>query len=203
MRTSEKTTEIFKALHGLQQDLEIIKRDDEVEVKTAKGSYKYKFTGLPKIWLEVKPLLKKHGLTVIQTPTSSDGTSMGDFLQTTIVHTTGEFIQDTMRLVITRDDPQGFGSAITFARRYALSAMLGVITDDDNDATTQRLADGEMKKEWVQAYNVVALKNNTDHVPTANEFMSFMTEVYGKHPSKVLAKEHENVLGIIKAFDSK
>ena len=173
-----------------------------MEVKTTKGSYTYKFTGFPKIWVTVKPLLKKNGLTVIQTPSANNDGQMGDFLITTIMHTSGEWIQDSMRLVITREDPQGFGSAITFARRYALSAMLGVVTDDDNDATTQRLADGSMKKDWVQAYTVVAKKQNPDHVVTNQEFMDFMTEVYGKHPSRIKATEHQHVLDIINAFDT-
>lgn len=199
MTTSETFTQVIGALHNVQQNLEILEKSDKVDA----GKYNYKFTGMPTIWLAVKPLLKKYDLTVIQTPSCSNGNMQGDFLVTTIIHSSGEFIQDAMRLVITRDDPQGYGSAITFARRYALSSMLGVVTDDDNDATTQRLADGEQKKEWVQAFNVVAMKANPERVPTANDFMNFMNEVYGKHPSKILAKEHQTVLDIIKAFDSK
>jgi hypothetical protein len=193
MRTSETFTKVIGAIHELQQELEILKRDDKVN----SGSYSFKFTGMPTIWVNVKPLLKKNGLTVIQSPST---TNTGDVLITTIYHTSGEFIQDAMRLIVTRDDPQGIGSAITYAKRYQLSAMLGVVTDDDNDATTQRIADGEMKKEWVTAYNIVAKKQNPDHVVTNNDFINFMLEIYGKHPSKVLAKEHQNVLDTINAF---
>jgi hypothetical protein len=201
MKTSITFTKVVEALHGVQQDLEIIARDDKVKVKTTKGEYSYKFTGYPTIWLAVKPLLKKYDLTVVQTPCSHYEGSMGDYLVTTIFHTSGEWIADAMRLVITRDDPQGFGSAVTFARRYALSSMLGVVTDDDNDATTQRQADGDMKKEWVRAYTVMSKLVDPDHSPTNNDFMTFMTETYGKHPSKILAKEHQQVLDVINAFN--
>ena len=200
MKTSDKFTNVIFALHNVQQELEIIAKDDIAKIQGQKANYTYKFTGYPKIWLAVKPLLKKYDLTVIQTPSANNDGQYGDYLITTIFHSSGEWIQDSMRLVITRDDPQGFGSAVTFARRYALSSMLGVVTDDDNDATTQRLADGEMKREWVTAYTVMSKLVDPDHEPTNNDFMTFMTETYGKHPSKILAKEHQQVLDIINAF---
>lgn len=201
MKTSETFTKVVEALHGVQQDLEILGRADKVAVKTTKGDYTFKFTGMPTIWLAVKPLMKKYGLTSIQSPTASYEGQYGDYLHTTIYHESGEWISDAMRLIITRDDPQGVGSAITYAKRYMLSAMLGVVTDDDNDATTQRQADGEMKKEWVRAYTVMSKLVDPDHTPTNNDFMTFMTETYGKHPSKILAKEHQQVLDVINAFN--
>lgn len=197
MKTSDTFTKVIGALHEVQQELEILKRDDKVN----SGSYSFKFTGMPTIWVAVKPLLRKNNLTVVQTPSATNGAAIGDFLTTTIYHSSGEFVQDTMRLIVTREDPQGVGSAITYAKRYMLSAMLGVVTDDDNDATTQRLADGDMKKQWVTAYGIVAKKAKPEETPTHGDFVKFMTEVYGKHPTKVLAKEHQNVLDTIKAFD--
>lgn len=197
MTSSESIVNVLAAIHNVQQALEVIGKDSKADVQ----KYTYKYASMSHIWNQVKPLLKKEGLTVIQTPTSGISGQFGDFLQTTIYHSSGEFISDTMRLVITRDDPQGFGSAITYARRYALTSMLGIVTDDDNDAATQRLADGEMKKEWVRAYTVMSKKIAPDHQPTNSEFIKFMEETYGKHPTRVLAKEHQQVLDTIKAFD--
>jgi hypothetical protein len=144
-----------------------------------------------------------NGLTILQMPVGTDGQQIGDFLLTEVHHESGEARQWVTRLVITRDDPQGYGSAITYAERYVIKTLFKIVTDDDNDATTQRLADAAMKKEWVQAYTVVAKKQNIEHIVTNQEFMKFMTEVYGKHPSRILAKEHDSVLGIINAFDTK
>lgn len=197
MSTSETTTKILQAIHNVQQALEVIGRTETADA----GKYSYKYASMTTIWNALKPLLKKEDLTVMQTPTSGENGNVGDYLQTTIYHSSGEFVTDKMRLVITRDDPQGFGSAITYARRYALTAMLGIVTDDDNDASTQRIADGEMKKEWVRAYTVMAKKQNPDKPPTNNDFISFMTEVYGKHPTRVLAREHQQVLDTINAFN--
>jgi hypothetical protein len=196
MQTNMK---LIEAIHEVQQEIDILKREATADA----GKFSYKYTAFPTMWLELKPLLKKHGLTVLQSPVGSDGSQMGDFLLTEIHHSSGEARQWFTRLIITRDDPQGYGSAITYAERYIIKTIFKIVTDDDNDATTQRLADGTMKREWVQAYTVVAKKQDPDHTVTNQEFMNFMTEVYGKHPSKILAKEHDNVLGIINAFDTK
>ena len=199
MKRSEEYKHVIKAISNVQQALEILKRDSKADVI----KYSYTYTSMPTIWVALKGLLKKEGLTVIQSPVSSDGSSVGDFLSTTIFHEeSGEWIEYLMRLVITRDDPQGFGSAITYAERYMIKTIFKVVTDDDNDATTQRLADGEMKKDWVRAYVVVAKKANPDSSPTNSDFIKFMEEVYGKHPSKILAKEHQQVLDTINAFDN-
>lgn len=193
MKYSETFTKVIAAIHNLQQEVEVISRGETADA----GKYSYKYASMPKIWTEIKPVFKKHGLTIMQPPSFE----ISDSLETWIFHESGEWIMTSMRLVIVRDDPQGFGSAITYARRYAALATLGLVTDEDNDATTQRKADGEMRKDWVRAYTVMAKKNAPEHAPTYNEFTKFMQDVYGKHPNDVLAKEHGQVMDTIKAFD--
>lgn len=188
---------VIKAIGTVQQELEILKRSSTADA----GKYSYKYTGFPEMWVTLKPLLKKHGLTVVQSPTSTDGVQVGDFLTTEVYHDSGGVKAWTMRLIVTREDPQGIGSAITYAERYMIKTIFKVVTDDDNDATTQRLADGEMKKDWVRAFVVMSLKVDPDHKPTNNEFVQFMVDTYGKHPTKVLAKEHQQVLDTINAFN--
>lgn len=193
MKMSEEFKQVVAAIHEVQQAVEVIKRGETADT----GKYKYNYASLSKIWVELKPVLKKNGLTIMQPPSFN----ISDQLETWIMHSSGEWVYTTMRLIITREDPQGMGSAISYARRYALLASLGIVTDDDNDATTQRLADGEMKKDWVRAYTVMSRKIDPDHVVTNQEFIKFMTDVYGKHPTAVLAREHQNVLDTINAFD--
>lgn len=197
MFTSDKCTEVIAAMHRVQQAMEVIERKDKADA----GKYSYSYASLPSIWVALKPLLKQEGLTVIQTPTGNNGQTMGDYLTTTIYHTSGEWVQDSMRLILTRDDPQAVGAAITYARRYMLTAMFGIVTDDDNDATTSRLADGSMKRDWVRAYTIMAKKQNPEATPTNLDFIKFIQEVYGKHPSKIYAKEHQQVLDTINAFN--
>lgn len=187
------------AMFDVQQKVDTIAKKDEADA----GSYKYKYAGMPQIWEAIKPLLKEQQLLVMQSPTTSDGSVSGDYLETTITFIpTGESITRTMRLVSSRQDPQGMGAAITYARRYMLSAMFGLITEDDNDARDHRLATAEQKKDWVRAFTVVSKKANPDANPTYNDFAKFLLEVYGKGINEVLAKDSQSVLDTINAFNS-
>lgn len=60
-------------------------------------------------------------------------------LRTRLIHSeTGEFIESTMPLILAKNDPQGQGSAITYARRYALAAIFGVTGEKDDDGNSSR-----------------------------------------------------------------
>jgi hypothetical protein len=52
---------------------------------------------------------------------------------TMLIHASGEFISDQLSMNITKDSPQAIGSAITYARRYSLASLAGVVSDDDDD----------------------------------------------------------------------
>lgn len=194
MELSPEYKQVIGAIHSVQQIMDVIQRAETADT----GKYSYRYASLAAIWVKLKPQLKKYELTIMQPVIFN----VGDTLETWIFHSSGEWAKSRMRLVITRDDPQGMGSAITYARRYGVVSAFGLVTDDDNDATTQRLADGDMKKEWVRAYTIVSKKAAPDHAVTGNEFIKFMADVYGKHPTKVLASEHQQVLDTINAFDS-
>jgi hypothetical protein len=82
----------------------------------------------------VRPVLNKHGLVYAQFPTNLDGAPA---LETMLIHAeSGEDIAAVMPLVLTKNDPQGYGSALTYARRYALLSILGLVGDEDDDANS-------------------------------------------------------------------
>lgn len=195
------TKALNQAIYNIQQDIETVSRDDKADID---GKYSYKYAGLPKIWEALKKQLKNEGLLVKQAAVTWDGHSMGDFMKTTIVHVeTGQFLTEYMRLIMRREDPQGMGAAMTYAKRYQLGNLFGIITEDDNDAKDHRLATAEQKKEWVRAYTVVAKKANPEgKTPTYNEFAKFILEVYGKGINDILAKDSQSVLDTIKAFEA-
>ena len=74
--------------------------------------------------------LAANGLVVVQA-LETDGVS--NFLETRIVHTSGEWISGRMLLVVEKNTMQGLGSAITYAKRYSLAAITGVVDEDDDD----------------------------------------------------------------------
>lgn len=92
--------------------------------------FRSKYADLPTIINTIKPVLQKHGLFFNHIPFVENGEQ---FLKTVIWHAaSGQHIEGVTALRPTKQDPQGYGSAITYARRYDLSAMLGLAQDDDD-----------------------------------------------------------------------
>ena len=101
--------------------------------------FKNRYASLAAIHKVVTPILIKHGLAVLQFPVSEDGKAG---CVTRIVHESGESMEQTLMLPLAKNDPQGAGAAITYARRYGLSGALGLVTeeDDDGEAASGRAA---------------------------------------------------------------
>lgn len=94
--------------------------------------FKSKFTPLDTIVETVRPLLAKHGLTWQAFP--SFGPNGEPALRYKLAHAaTGEVEQDTMPLLLAKNDPQGLGAGLTYARRYSLTAVLNLVSDEDDD----------------------------------------------------------------------
>lgn len=110
--------------------------------KEAKNPFfKNNYASLENILEVVLPIMQKNNLYLIQSPIN-EGERVG--VKTRICHIDGECIEDQFTLPLAKNDPQGAGSAITYARRYALVAMLGLNTEDDDDGNH---ASGKSTKE--------------------------------------------------------
>lgn len=91
-----------------------------------------KYADLAAVWDACRGPLSRNGLAVVQCP-DADGPKVT--LTTLLIHSSGEYITSVLSLTSNRDKfdgPQVAGSAITYARRYALAAMIGVAPDDDD-----------------------------------------------------------------------
>jgi ERF superfamily. len=101
--------------------------------------YKNSYVSLEKLMEVVMPVLHENDCVLMQLPTT-----VGDLpaLRTVILHVpSGDQVEDTMFLMLDKDNPQGQGSAITYARRYSLMSILGLVADEDDDgerASTHR-----------------------------------------------------------------
>jgi hypothetical protein len=96
---------------------------------SANPFFKSKYADLASVWEAVREPLTSNGLAVTQVPDVQDGKSV---LVTMLMHSSGEWISGTYPIVPIKNDPQGVGSAITYARRYALQSLAGVCPDDDD-----------------------------------------------------------------------
>lgn len=125
MNKSESIKEISVALSKFQG-----------EVANPKNSadnpfFKSKYAPLNEILNDVRPLLSKYGLSVLQMP-SGDGDNL--VITTLLMHSSGEWIESCpLKMKPAKNDPQGIGSAITYGRRYTLAAVLGISSEDDDD----------------------------------------------------------------------
>lgn len=133
MSKSESIKELATALAKFQGEVANPLNSTTVEVKTKSGfTYSYKYAPLDEILRIVRPLLSKNGLSIVQAPYSNNGEVS---ITTTLFHSSGEWIEyPPLSLKTTDITPQAAGSVITYGRRYALSAILGIASDDDNDA---------------------------------------------------------------------
>lgn len=116
---------LHQALAKAQEEFPLVKKTD------SNPFFKSKYAGLPSVLEVVLPVLHKNGLYLSQSPIT-DGERIG--IKTKIIHAeTGETLEDSFTMNLTKNDPQGAGSAITYARRYALVSMLGLNVDEDDD----------------------------------------------------------------------
>jgi hypothetical protein len=130
--------ELAKALSVFHEEMGTVQKDAN------NPFFKSKYAPLETILPAIKEPLKKAGLVFTQAPTHiifttkmSSGEhfiSFSSALKTTIIHIeTGDRIEETTPLLLTKQDPQGQGSAITYMRRYMLVSMLGLNCDEDDD----------------------------------------------------------------------
>lgn len=197
MRRSDSIGNLSAALTSFQKGVPKIKKDKTAKVPTKSGSeYSYKYADLSSIWESIRGQLADNKISVIQSPTTMQSE---EALTTVVAHESGEWIEDTMKLKIVQDSPQGQGSAITYARRYMLCSMLGIVADDDNDAQDHKPLTPIHKRAVFEAAKSVLPELGEDPL----SMVRFISEVTGKHPSRILDSEFEDVIDSIQTYAAK
>jgi hypothetical protein len=123
MTHSEQINEIAAALAKAQGQIEGAKKD------STNPHFKSSYADLSSVWDACRKALTTNGLSVVQGAESEDG-RVG--ITTVLLHVSGQWMKSTLFMRPAKDDPQGVGSCLTYARRYALSAMVGVAPEDDD-----------------------------------------------------------------------
>lgn len=89
-----------------------------------------KYADLSSVMDACMPALSKNGIAVLQPPYDDES---GRFVKTILVHgESGETAECRVPLIVSKNDMQGYGSAVTYARRYGLMSMAGVAPEDDD-----------------------------------------------------------------------
>ena len=126
MKKSETIIELSKAFAKMQMEL-------EQPLKNANNPFfKSKYVPLENVVDSITRASSKHGLSFTQFPSSDENGNVT--VGTMVMHESGEWIEyDPICLKPVKNDPQAVGSAITYAKRYALSAIFGITSDNDDD----------------------------------------------------------------------
>lgn len=146
MNKSESIKELSTALSKFQGEV------NNPSNTATNPFFKSKYAPLSEVINVTRPILSKNGLSVVQAP-STDGDSVT--ITTILMHESGEWIESpALTLKMDKVTAQGAGSAITYARRYAISAILGISSEDDDDGNGVEPGESPIK---------------TDNKPTENK----------------------------------
>lgn len=184
-KKSETINELAKALSSAQSEI-------RGAIKDSKNPFfNSKYADLESVWSAIREPLTKHGLSVIQT--MDHDVEVGIIVVTTLAHTSGQWIEGGLPIMAVKKDPQGMGSAITYARRYALAAITGVVqVDDDGNAATTTGTNTTTLKETQKATNAVLSDPGEYVVPFSKKYK-------GKRLNQLTADEIQGFVDWLKS----
>lgn len=148
MQTSPEVGDLAAALAVAQGAFPTIERNREVEVKMKSGGkYSFCYATLDNIICSVRKPLTDNGLSYVQ---GINGSENGSVVETLLMHKSGQWIKTVIPVHANSSQDnksQALGSGITYAKRYALTAILGIVAEDDddgnasdgNEATTRKM----------------------------------------------------------------
>jgi hypothetical protein len=125
MKTSDSIKSIAPALLQAQKSITFAGKN------ARNPHFKNTYADLSAVIDALKPALNNVGIVFMQTPSPSDAGTLA--LTTRLIHAeSGEFMEDTGICPLPKSDPQGYGSAMTYMRRYSLASICGLYQDDDD-----------------------------------------------------------------------
>lgn len=158
----------------------------EIEAATKSASnphFKTKYADLSAVVDAIKPHLAKHQLAFIQCPRPSDG---GVCIETILIHASGERLSMGLLFVpANKHDAQGYGSALTYARRYALQTSFGLPTEDDDGNAAASSVQKAANQPIISAEQFAVLQDLIDRtgVDVAQMAAHYKVEAISKLPA--------------------
>lgn len=123
MNCSEAISSLATALSAAHAEIENASKNSK------NPHFQSKYADLAEIINTVRPVFSRHGLSVTQCPSYTQGIVT---VTTVLMHNSGEWISSDCSAPVSKQDAQGVGSAITYCRRYALAAMACIAQEDDD-----------------------------------------------------------------------
>lgn len=149
MKTSDSLASLAPALVKASAELKAVGKD------RTNPHFKSTYASLDAIMEAVRPVLAKHGLTLVQgasMPHSDEsGRLVGFTVETLLLHASGEFVSSAVVMPLGKADPQGAGAAMSYGRRYGVSAILSLATEDDDDGNSAMPSPKDRAQEYAKA----------------------------------------------------
>jgi len=197
MQKSETIGELSTALGKAESEFPQIKRSQKVNFATAGGTrIKYSYAPLSEIFDAIRKPLAENGLAISQPMTIIDGKLI---VETVLSHSSGEWISGQILIESQKLDPQSIGSALTYARRYSLSALLGIASEEDDDAEgamDRKKSEDKPEEDICPIHGVPFRKFTKDN----QEWWSHKTEDGWCNKDKVLKESPLEEMGAVPEF---
>lgn len=171
---SEKITKTSESILNLATALSDFQGEVKNAGNIAKGVYN-KYAPLAEVLNVVRPVLAKHGLCAIQN-TWNDGGVV--YITTLVIHDSGEWLEtNPLEMQLEKKTPQGVGSAITYGRRYSLSAALGLSSEEDDDGQSHEPTQASKKVKKNEPEDLTPKEDDSDEVKSAKELKAEIKQI--------------------------
>ena len=161
MQQSETIANLAVALSKAQAEIEGASKS------SVNPHFKNRYADLSAVWEACRVALTANGLSVVQFPGEMIDNRMT--LTTQLTHASGEWMRDTLSIPLGKVDAQGYGSATTYARRYALAAVVGVCPEDDDGNAASRTRNDNAQEPRITAQQCAELRGLIGDASTSEE----------------------------------
>lgn len=151
--------------------------------------YKTTYADLSAVVEAVKSPFSENGLSYCQFPFFADG-RVG--VETILMHSSGEWMSSELTFPVTKQDAQSVGSAVTYARRYALQAIAGVPSEDDDGNSASQKSDKQHQS-----------MPATNHSKIINSYLSMNSDEQTKTWATLNAPQQKAILEAIEKLNKK
>lgn len=186
MKTSEHINDLATALSKAQGEM------THAEKGKKNDHFGNTYADIASIIEAIREPFSKYGLSYAQMPTYLEGKAV---LATRMMHASGQWIESHTPILASKADAQGFGSGLTYARRYALAAIAGIAQDDDDGHAAAQSTRNQSKKPAASPPPKPPVDNRRNEAPVSQDQIKMLFTVAGDKSIK-----HEQMKMIVKTF---
>ena len=189
MKSSELINELAKALCYAQGQMGGVVKD------SSNPFFKSKYADITSVIKAIKQPFSDNGLSYTQFPISNDH---GVGVSTRLMHVSGQYLEMEYTLPTVKKDPQSYGSAITYARRYALQSIAGIpVADDDAEAAMLRGNENKSEVKTISENQIITIEKLLDE--TKSDRFRFLSWFKVGDIKDILANDYERVVSALEA----